>query len=898
MKSNLFSPTPTKSIFHAPGQGLGWRLLRSLMAALGLAALASAGSAGQIGGTVTGPYAWTNLDTGVDHTVFYGLAYDGTNLYAGGNFTNAGSIQVNFVAKWNGTNWSSMGSGMDARVLTLLLVETNLYAAGDFTTAGGVTANHVARWDGSSWAPVGSGMNNSVLSLASDGTNLYAAGEFTVAGGVPANRVAMWDGANWSAVGSGMTDPTNSVRALAFVGTNLFAGGIFEEAGGVPANRVAMWDGANWSAVGSGMNGSVYSLMAVETNLYAGGLFTTADGQPANDIAVWDGTSWSALGLGMDSSIFGMAHDGTNVYAGGSFTTADNLPANYVAKWDGANWSSLGTGVDARVLSLLYVGKDLYVGGWFTNAGGVLVNNIAKWSAPVTEFNGVDPISGPVSGGFTVTITGTDLGNGSDITDVKLCGVSVESITSQSATEVVVVAGVGTPGPGDVSVFSTSLGETKKVNGFTYTAPLLAVIGTNDVVIASGDTASVASGTDFGGVAPGLAVTNQFSITNSGDYVLNISNSAVTGDATFTLLDALPATLAVGAAATFRVEFSPMALGAGAATLWITNDAPAGTYAVPLAGTGIGSIATQAAGDTVWAGGGSYDWEINQSDGTAGADPGWDLLDITGTLTITATSGSPFTLNLTTLTPPGNAPGDMANFNNAVSHDWTVVRASGGIIGFVPDRFSLNTGGFANALGGGQLALTQVGGEIHLVFSPSGNNAPVAESITAGMNQGQTMTLSVSKILSRATDADGNTLTMTGVSPGSSGVTLTLASGQITYTPASGFSGTDTFAYSISDGHGATATATVTVTVRPGSAASLNVVYGPLVAGPNFVVRFAGIPGYTYTIESTDDLITWVKKQNLTAPAIPGSFGVGVFEFTEATGGATSRFYRTVWPAY
>lgn len=898
MNSRTISAAQSHSFFCINLTDRARGLLRSALALLALGAIASVAQAGQIGGTVTGPYAWTNLDTGVDHTVFYGLAHDGTNLYAGGNFTNAGALQVNFIAKWNGTNWSSLGSGMDARVLSLLLVETNLYAAGDFILAGGGTANHVAKWDGSSWSSVGSGMNNTVNTLAYDGTNLYAGGDFSVAGGVAANNVAKWDGTNWSSVGTGMGGASDSVRSLVFDGTNLFASGIFTNAGGITASNIAKWDGTSWSSLGDGMNGGVFRLELVGTNLYAGGAFSTADGLTANDIAVWDGTSWTALGLGMDSSIFGMAHDGTNLYAGGSFTTADNLPANYVAKWDGTNWSSLGTGVDARVLSLLYVGQDLYVGGWFTNAGGVLVNNIAKWSAPVTEFYGVDPISSPISGGFTVTITGTGLGNGSDITDVKLCGVSVASITSQSATEVVVVAGVGTPGLGDVSVFSTSQGETVKPNAFIYLAPVLEVLGTNGLVVASGSSADLANGTDFGGIAVGLAATNEFTITNTGDYVLNISESVLTGDTTFTLLDTLPGTLQAGTSASFRVKFNPVAFGAAAATLWITNDSPAGTYSVLFAGAGVVSITTQSAGDTIWAGGDNYTWAINSATGTEGADPGWDLLDITGTLTITATSGSQFALNLLTLTPPGNSPGAMANFDNTQSFDWTIVRASGGIIGFVPDRFTLNTSGFANALGGGHLAITQVGGEIHLVFSPSGNNAPVAESITAGMNQGQSLTLSVSKLLSRATDADGNTLTMTGVSASSSGVTLTLASGQITFTPNSGFSGTDSFAYSISDGHGATSTATVTVNVRPSATASLNVVYGPLVVGPNFVVRFAGIPGYTYTIESTDDLSTWVKKQNLTAPTTPDTFGIGVFEFTEDTGGATSRFYRTVWPAY
>lgn len=181
------------------------------------------------------------------------------------------------------------------------------------------------------------------------------------------------------------------------------------------------------------------------------------------------------------------------------------------------------------------------------------------------------------------------------------------------------------------------------------------------------------------------------------------------------------------------------------------------------------------------------------------------------------------------------------------------------------------------------------------------NNPPVANADTAGTRQGKSINLSAAKLLANDTDAEGYTLTLTGVSAASTqGGTVSLNGGIITYAPAGGFEGADTFTYTVSDGRGATTIGTVTVTVQSSDAASLNIVYGPVVVGANFVIRFAGIPGYTYTIESTDSITpaTWVKKQNLTAPAEPGSFGVGVFEFSESTGGATSRFFRTVWPAY
>ena len=37
----------------------------------------------------------------------------GTNLYAGGGFTTAGGVPANYIAKWDGSAWSALGSGMD-----------------------------------------------------------------------------------------------------------------------------------------------------------------------------------------------------------------------------------------------------------------------------------------------------------------------------------------------------------------------------------------------------------------------------------------------------------------------------------------------------------------------------------------------------------------------------------------------------------------------------------------------------------------------------------------------------------------------------------------------------------------------------------------------------------------
>ena len=64
------------------------------------------------------------------------------------------------VSPWNGVYWTLWGKNMDSPVSALALDSSgNLYAGGFFTTAGTVTVNYLARWDGHtySWTALGNG---------------------------------------------------------------------------------------------------------------------------------------------------------------------------------------------------------------------------------------------------------------------------------------------------------------------------------------------------------------------------------------------------------------------------------------------------------------------------------------------------------------------------------------------------------------------------------------------------------------------------------------------------------------------------------------------------------------------------------------------------------------------
>ena len=108
-------------------------------------------------------------------------------------------------------------------------------------------------------------------------------------------------------------------------------------------------------------------------------------------------------------------------------------------------------------------------------------------------------------------------------------------------------------------------------------------------------------------------------------------------------------------------------------------------------------------GDQTWNDGGSFLWEINDSDGTKGADPGWDWLDIDGTLDLSSLTAGGFTIDIDSLTS-SNVAGDAVGFDTYIrdgdiaDYSFTIASASAGITGFDAADFVLDSSGFSNRI--------------------------------------------------------------------------------------------------------------------------------------------------------------------------------------------------------
>jgi Ca2+-binding RTX toxin-like protein len=106
-------------------------------------------------------------------------------------------------------------------------------------------------------------------------------------------------------------------------------------------------------------------------------------------------------------------------------------------------------------------------------------------------------------------------------------------------------------------------------------------------------------------------------------------------------------------------------------------------------------------------------------------------------------------------------------------------------------------------------------GQSYVVFgqgtTPT-NQPPVANSDSATTAQNTAVTLEASTLLANDTDADGDSLSLTGVSNPVNG-SVTVSNGNVIFTPSTNFTGNASFDYSISDEKGGTSSANVSVAV-------------------------------------------------------------------------------------
>ncbi|MCX6896375.1 MAG: Ig-like domain repeat protein [Verrucomicrobia bacterium] len=479
--------------------------------------------------------------------------------------------------------------------------------------------------------------------------------------------------------------------------------------------------------------------------------------------------------------------------------------------------------------------------------------------------SGPNEFSGTVAFGGTAGVTGTSAA----FTAGVLSGVSVTPTLAGSGLTLTVNDGSGHSG-------STSIAT---VNKGAATVTLGSLSQTYD------STARVATAT----TTPGSYTTAPI---NAGSYEVigTIADANYQGSATNTLVVS-NASLTLTAGANVKVyDGTTSATNVPIATGLQGSDTVSGTTVVyDTADVGTGKTLS-ITGYTVNDGNAGNNYTVSTVTSTTGE------IDAASTLTTLVSDINPalpgsnvtFTATVSAVAPGGGTPTGIVQFMVDGVNAGTPVTLSGGQASYstsvlahgnrgITAEFACDTANYNASTN--SPALNQVI-----------NTPPVAQDIDMGAQADVPQTLLIINGKYAPTDAANDTLTLASVSQGTNGGVVAISGDSVTY--SNSVVGDDSFQYAVSDGF-ATVTNVVMVTVTAVvNQQTPSISYN----GTNIVVKFWGVPGYPYTIQSTTNLNAGIGWQDLIPPVTANDTNTqpyGQISYTDTNSvSSPSWFYR------
>ena len=303
-------------------------------------------AAGGYIGAVTGPnieefdgVSWSSLGGVYSPVLLRHVAADPSGgVIVAGILGTIGNQPHTQVAHWQGSNWSTLGSGINGDVTDMVMTTGgDLVVAGEFTIAGSASANHIASWNGSNWATLGAGFAESALKLAS----LRAGGVVALFAQQPSVRV--FDGSTWTALPQPAIQQGAAVAVVEMPNGDLVVGTGF-------SNGVLRWDGSVWSTMSN--------LAATELALRPDGTLLAA----GNGVYEWDGSAFQLLGVPFHHIRDVLALPNGDVVATGSLIGPSVTGS--IVRWDGNAWTPVDGGT-----SISFNGANVVEEAAFTSTG-------------------------------------------------------------------------------------------------------------------------------------------------------------------------------------------------------------------------------------------------------------------------------------------------------------------------------------------------------------------------------------------------------------------------------------------------------------------------------------------------------------------------------------------------
>jgi uncharacterized protein YhjY with autotransporter beta-barrel domain len=459
--------------------------------------------------------------------------------------------------------------------------------------------------------------------------------------------------------------------------------------------------------------------------------------------------------------------------------------------------------------------------------------------ATAPTITGLSPTTGPTAGGNTVIISGTGF-NATAANNTVTFGSNVATVTGASPTSLTVTAPAGAAGTVDVTV-TTSLGTspTGAADKYTYVTPVIA--GAVSATVAYGSSANPITLNLSGGAAASVAVataTSHGTATASGTSITYTPTTGYFGADSFQYT----ATNAAGTSspASITITVSPPTITVTPATLtagtvgiaYNQNLTPSGgqapyTFSTTLASGALPAGLSLGSNGTITgtpAAAGTFTFTVTGTDSSTTTHASFT----SSTISLTINAGLPGAPTIGTATA-GNGQATVsftapASNGGSPITSYTVMSSPSGITGTGPIS-PITVTGLTNGTAYTFTVRATNGVGPSPTSAASNSVTPIAPPV-AGPG---------AATVAYGSPANAITLNFSGGAPTSVAVSSAPSHGStgisgtsITYTPATGYYGADSFQYTGTNGAGTSLPATITITV---SAPTITVAPTTLTAG-------------------------------------------------------------------
>jgi fibronectin-binding autotransporter adhesin len=652
------------------------------------------------------------------------LTLSGANTYTGTTTINSGSLRL---------------SGGNAIADTAAIVLANTSGAvlriNDSETIGSLSGG------GSSGGSV-SISSSAVLTVAETGSSTYSGvisgGAFTKSGSGTLSLTAAnsYTGATTINAGTlqigngGTTGALSTSSAITVNGTLAFN----------RSNQISQ--GSNFSSTlgGSGsvaQNGSGILVLSAANTHSGGTILNSGTLQFSNTTAF--GTGTVTLNSGTLSSTTGTARSFANAITIGGDVQIGN------ATQTGAITASGAIDLGAGLRTLTIEGNGTTLSGVISGSGGLV-----KTGAAGLTLNAANTYSGStVINQGTLALGSAGLLSSSTEVSMTNGGLNLGSRT-QTLHSLAMSGGTLSRGGAVLTLSNASSitgGEVLFSSGSSrISTSALLTLGNTTFTSSHANVGTVNNFQLGGNLIVNELTTANFNVSGAGTPFINLGNAArvfdVGEDANFNINWSIYSTTASSGAltkngtGTLTLNGTNTYTGAttiNAGTLVLNGTNTGSAIAInsggTLAGTGSGggttvnsgglispggsSVGTLATSTLTLEGGGGYTFSIDNVTGSAGTN--WDLLNVgggSGTVTINASSGSPFTIYLT---------GNPTGWSGAGTYAWDIISSSN-LSGFAADKFAVDLGGFSPVDRPGNFFLSNSGTALVLNYAVLGDS--------------------------------------------------------------------------------------------------------------------------------------------------------------------------------